>query len=44
MKGEMNNFFKSIIEFNQDSIKGTFIEKNLIALNSKTIGKTEFVT
>ena len=44
MKGEMDSFFKSIIEFNQDSIKGTFIEKNLIALNSKTIGKTEFVT
>lgn len=29
MKGEISGFFKNIVEFNRECIKGTFIEKKL---------------
>lgn len=41
---EISGFFKAIIEFNRESIKGTFIERNLNAVYSKTVGKEEIET
>jgi hypothetical protein len=35
VKGEISGFFKNIVEFNRDSIRGTFIEKRLDELSNR---------
>ena len=44
MNGQLNGFFKNIIEFNREYIKGTFIEANLDRINNETVSKEEIVT
>ena len=44
MQGEVSGFFKAIIEFNREEIKGTFIERNLKTLKKSIKAKEEVTT
>jgi hypothetical protein len=35
VKGEISGFFKNIVEFNRESIKGTFVEEKLDEMKNR---------